>query len=213
MIFVDRETFAIKLKNGRIASGLTQKNVADILNRPQQTIGAWEVGRSQPDINTLSKLLQLYHISANDFFQLDEESILPITLEEKLKSLISEKYGSMKNFAHKTGIPNSTLCSMFQRGIFNSTIGKVIQLTSALNISIEELIQGNIVFKIHDAPQVNKDFYKSQIDDCYTQLNDKGKIEAYKRISELTEISRYILHSGGNGFNSKFTKMQKEENR
>lgn len=80
---MDRETFAIKLKNGRIASGLTQKNVADILNRPQQTIGAWEVGRSQPDMETLSKLLQLYHIFANDFFDFNEEFDFKITLEEE----------------------------------------------------------------------------------------------------------------------------------
>lgn len=80
---MDRESFALKLKEGRASSGLTQKDVADILNRPQQTIGAWEVGRSQPDMDTLSKLLQLYHISANDFFDFNEEFDFKITSEEE----------------------------------------------------------------------------------------------------------------------------------
>lgn len=36
------------------------------------------------------------------------------------------------------------------------------------------------------------DPYKSQLDDCYNRLNDSGKKEACRRISELTEIPRYI---------------------
>lgn len=80
---MNREAFALKLKEGRIASGFTQKDVADALGRPQQTIGAWEVGRSQPDMDTLSKLLQLYHISANDFFEFDEEFDFKVTSEER----------------------------------------------------------------------------------------------------------------------------------
>lgn len=93
---MDRETFALKLKEGRIASGLTQKDVSDILKRPQQTIGAWEVGRSQPDMDTLSKLLQLYRISANDFFEFDEELDFKVTLEEKAhikKYRVLDQYG------------------------------------------------------------------------------------------------------------------------
>lgn len=65
---MEKQIFANKLKNARIESGYTQKEVANIINRPQQTIAAWEVGRSQPDINTLGDLLRLYKISANNFF-------------------------------------------------------------------------------------------------------------------------------------------------
>jgi len=65
---MNRQIFADKLKAARSAAGLTQQDVAKRIKRPQQTIGAWEVGRSQPDINTLGELLKLYDVSANDFF-------------------------------------------------------------------------------------------------------------------------------------------------
>ena len=77
---MNRQIFADKLKAARSAAGLTQQDVAKRIKRPQQTIGAWEVGRSQPDINTLGELLKLYDISANDFFDykgsVDEKLVL-----------------------------------------------------------------------------------------------------------------------------------------
>lgn len=116
---------------------------------------------------------------------------MSLSLEERLKDLILEKYGDMKTFAIKAGIPNSTLSSMFQRGIFNSTIGRVIQLTSALNISIDELVHGNIISNIRTLNEHDNDPYITQIDECYNRLNDSGKKEACRRVSELTEIPRY----------------------
>lgn len=119
---------------------------------------------------------------------------MPETLEERLKKLVLDQYGDMKTFSIKSGIPNSTLSSMFQRGIFNSTIGRVIQLTNALNISIDELVHGNIVSRKYVPKDLDGDPYKSKIDESYGQLNNIGKIEACQRVSELTEIPRYTAH-------------------
>lgn len=79
---MDREKFAQKLKEARTAANLTQKDVANIIKRPQQTIAAWEVGRSQPDMDTLSKLLQLYHTSANAFFEYQSSFDFKVTSDE-----------------------------------------------------------------------------------------------------------------------------------
>lgn len=56
------------IKESRIAAGLTQKQVADALNRPQNTISAWEVGRAQPDANTLFMLFQVLGRSVDEAF-------------------------------------------------------------------------------------------------------------------------------------------------
>lgn len=56
------------IKNTRLAAGLTQKQVAEQLNRPQQTIANWEVGRSQPDANTLFELFQILDADLNTAF-------------------------------------------------------------------------------------------------------------------------------------------------
>ena len=39
---MEKQLIANKLKDARIASGLTQKEVALSIGRPQQTIAAWE---------------------------------------------------------------------------------------------------------------------------------------------------------------------------
>lgn len=56
------------IKKTRLSTGLTQLQVAKKLQRPQQTIANWEVGRSQPDANTLFELFQLLGTDLNEAF-------------------------------------------------------------------------------------------------------------------------------------------------
>lgn len=56
------------IKESRTAAGLTQLQVAEKLGRPQQTIASWEVGRSQPDANTLFELFQVLGRSVDEAF-------------------------------------------------------------------------------------------------------------------------------------------------
>lgn len=56
------------LKRLRIASGMTQKDVAGILGRNQQIVGHWETGYSQPDANTLFLLCSIYEADINEAF-------------------------------------------------------------------------------------------------------------------------------------------------
>lgn len=56
------------LKKCRIDAGLTQKEAAQRIGRPQQTLASWETGQSQPDANTLFALCDLYGVSVDDAF-------------------------------------------------------------------------------------------------------------------------------------------------
>lgn len=56
------------IKDSRISAGLTQLQVAQSLGRPQNTISSWEVGRAQPDANTLFELFELFHRSVDEAF-------------------------------------------------------------------------------------------------------------------------------------------------
>ena len=47
------------LKELRVSSGKTQKEVAELLGRKQQIVGHWETGYSQPDANTLFTLCDI----------------------------------------------------------------------------------------------------------------------------------------------------------
>ncbi len=61
---------AEKLKQARIACGLTQKAVADAIGKSPKLVGHWETGYSQPDADMLSALLRLYNVDANVFFDI-----------------------------------------------------------------------------------------------------------------------------------------------
>ena len=80
---MNKATYARKLKDARIAAGYTQAAVADLIGRPQPTVGAWEVGRSQPDVDTLATLLRLYNVSANDFFDYVPSAVQYLSLAEQ----------------------------------------------------------------------------------------------------------------------------------
>lgn len=58
--------FNEKLKNLRMENGLTQENLAKQLVVTRQTVSKWEIGINQPDIDTLSKLSQLFGVSVDE---------------------------------------------------------------------------------------------------------------------------------------------------
>lgn len=59
------EAFAQKLKKAREDTGFTQREVAKELNLKQVTIASYEIGRTQPDVETMGKLIDFYGISAD----------------------------------------------------------------------------------------------------------------------------------------------------
>lgn len=67
-----------------------------------------------------------------------------MTIEIQLKDLIIERFGSMSDFAIKSGIPNSTLASIMSRGVLSSNMKNICALCSFLNISIDALVAGRI---------------------------------------------------------------------
>ncbi len=60
-----RETIPVKLKEARKQAGYTQKQIADILKIPQNTISRYETGEREPDFETLGKLIDFYEVSAD----------------------------------------------------------------------------------------------------------------------------------------------------
>ena len=58
--------FCQNLKNARKGAGLTQKQVAAILNVVESCYANWEQGRTEPNIECLRKLSIIFEISLDD---------------------------------------------------------------------------------------------------------------------------------------------------
>ena len=62
-------TLAEKLKKARENAGLSQNDVAEKLNISRQAISKWENGWSNPDIDNLVMLSDLYNISTDEWLK------------------------------------------------------------------------------------------------------------------------------------------------
>ena len=67
-----------------------------------------------------------------------------MTIEEQLRDLMIKKSGSVNKFSQEIGVPQSTIFSIFQRGVGKANINSIITICKALNISTDELAEGRI---------------------------------------------------------------------
>lgn len=69
-----------------------------------------------------------------------------MTLEEQLKQEIITQHGSVSSFSKSIGLSNSTVDSILTRGIYNSGVGKVMQIFDSLGIDTESISVGRIIY-------------------------------------------------------------------
>lgn len=57
------KNFGANLKNIRISSDMTQKQVAENLNVSLKTISHWELGITEPNLECLTKIEDMFNVS------------------------------------------------------------------------------------------------------------------------------------------------------
>lgn len=65
-----REQFPSRLKKAREKTGFTQREVSKETGIPQSTLANYEVGRTEPDIETIGLLAEFYNVSTDWLFGL-----------------------------------------------------------------------------------------------------------------------------------------------
>lgn len=102
-----------------------------------------------------------------------------MSIEEKLQELILERYNSMREFSAQINMPNTTLHSIFKRGIGNSSIINITKICKALNISVDALADGEIrpTKKNHQPKKLNEWIEVDEIiDETKELLESRGFI-------------------------------------
>ncbi|WP_040328562.1 helix-turn-helix domain-containing protein [Clostridium ihumii] len=107
------------------------------------------------------------------------------TIINRIKNRRIELMLSYQDLANKTGLSKSTLQRYETGSIKNMPLDKLEILAEALNIEPYYLMGWDI--------KKDTTLSKNEIAllDKYNKLNDLGKSEANKRVSELTEIYKY----------------------
>lgn len=68
-----------------------------------------------------------------------------MSVEDNLKDLILERYGSMIEFSKKIGMANSTVATILNRGVHKASIANVIKICEELDISADALANDKII--------------------------------------------------------------------
>ena len=100
-----------------------------------------------------------------------------MTIEEKLKELILNRYHSIREFTISIDMPYTTMDSIFRRGIENSSVTNVIKICKALNISADSLAEGEIVpFKSTPVNHSNRIEVKEILSDTMDLLSQSNQL-------------------------------------
>lgn len=62
------------MKEQRKLNNLSQKSLAEILKTNNSSVCDWECGRSQPDLETLARMVQFFDVSADYLLGLEDET-------------------------------------------------------------------------------------------------------------------------------------------
>ena len=108
-------------------------------------------------------------------------------LENKIKDLIIEKYGSIRQFSLKIGLPYTTIDSILKRGIDNSNVSNVIKMCKALNISIDKSLERQELMTLNFDNGNLIDF-----DSDTVQIPVLGSIKAGIAIEAQQDIIEYV---------------------
>ena len=77
-----RILLASRLRDLRVASGMTAREVGDKIGKSEKTVSGWEHGRGQPDADTLFSLCQIYGVSSFDVFYSADPTDNTLTQDE-----------------------------------------------------------------------------------------------------------------------------------
>lgn len=72
----------IKLKELREKNNMSQTDLANYLNLTQVQISKYELGKNEPDLNTIKKIATLFNVTIDYLLSEKEENIILITRDD-----------------------------------------------------------------------------------------------------------------------------------
>lgn len=118
-----------------------------------------------------------------------------MSIEERLKEMIIQKYGSITKAASSIGLPYSTIQSILRRGVHNCNGQNLQAICSALNISASALMEGRIEPIIFIDVEEPREKFKldKRLQDYFNSIKYDSTLDGIDiSVSEADYINRYI---------------------
>ena len=124
------------LKELRKEKGLTQEQVAEVLNVSDRSVSRWETGNNMPDISLLVDIAELYNVSIPEIIDGERKN-------EKMNEEVKETAVKLAEFSEvQIERVNRRLNILFTIGFIGSVIFMLILLLGLDNTSPYDFISG-----------------------------------------------------------------------
>ncbi len=133
-------TISQKLKEIRKRFGLSQEQLAEIMNVSRQAITKWESGNGLPDVANLKELSRVFNVSID--YLLDNESELPFLVMKK--AISKEQYKNPTELLKKLYPEPCEIFSLFRERKRN-TVEHILDFISLAFTSIEPIYDSDML--------------------------------------------------------------------
>lgn len=131
-------------------------------------------------------------------------------IEDELKKIIIDKYGSVRQFAQKIDIPYTTLDTILKRGIDNSNVVNIIKICKELKISSDKLVDKHQIFSILDLENTINELDSTYKPDNKTIFNKNGVKVIVAHNGQIND--KMLLEINNNLLQEKILKEELNEN-
>lgn len=112
-------------------------------------------------------------------------------IEQKIRDMICERFGSVKEFSLAINIPYTTVDSILKRGVEKANVVNIIKICAKLGIDTDALASGEIKAKMV-LGQENLSLPEQEHIKKYRTLDERGKIVVDAVLDAEYEYSKII---------------------
>lgn len=192
------------IRSLRATNGMTQKELADKLSISPSTIGMYEQGRREPDLDTISKIANVFNVTVGylvgteksggiDFsdFQVNN-SEFAFDFKMRVRDLLAEQKLSEDDFMKMTGFSKDEKDS-YLYGNKLPTIEDLIKIAGVLSVSTDYLLDTSRRKRITVEEEMLLQSFNRCDDECKKYLLAKASVLCVEGISAVAagEYGRY----------------------
>lgn len=136
----ERNSFSLRLKELRVAAGYTQQSFADAFGVAQSTVGNWEAGRRETELETLLKIADFFGVSLDYLAGVSEKG----TSSERLRIKEARQRAGLlqKDIAEQLGIASNTFHG-YESGKHTPTPQMLRRIADICGVTVDYLLGGS----------------------------------------------------------------------
>lgn len=133
---------AQNLKCLRKQRGMSQQELAEVLEISQAAVGNWENEHREPDLKTIIRLAQYFGVTLDDLVLRDLKP--PIPVYAKNLAHLRKKHGmTQREVANLLGVSKATSCK-YENGNVEPTVAQLIKLADFFQVTLDQLVKQDL---------------------------------------------------------------------